>query len=162
MSRSELAEKLRKRGVKQPVVVIDEARRADILVASALAMLEMETGIPQRNIFGCDHGAGVAFCHEDVTKERVAKLLASSYSNGVGWTQLTYRPFVVQADREGGAHIPRFQMRVGFSILRSNFDRYGSLHEMYRAYNGTGSAAEAYASRALSLRSKWLTITEGK
>lgn len=154
-----LAEKLRGRGVKQPVVVIDEALRADILVGSALAMLEMETGIPQRNIFGCDHGEGVAFCHQEVTPTRVKELLASPYSNGVGWTQLTYRPFVVSAQEMGGAHIPRYQMRVGFRILRENFDRFGSIYAMYRAYNGTGAAAEAYASRAVALRDKWLAIT---
>lgn len=157
--RKKLAERLKAKGVKQPYVVIDEAKRADILIASALAMLEMETGIPQRNIFGCDHGEGRAFCHEEVTKDRVAQLRRSGFANGVGWTQLTYPPFVAQADKEGGAHIPRFQMRVGFSVLRDNFDRLGSIREMYRAYNGTGSAAEAYAAKAASLRSKWLAVT---
>lgn len=156
---ADLVDALRAKKVKQPIAVVEEAKRADILVASALAMLEMETGIPQRNVFGCDHGEGRAFCHQEVTKERVAQLQRSGLANGVGWTQLTYPPFVVEAQRMGGAHIPRFQMRVGFSILRDNFDRLGSIREMYRAYNGSGPDAEDYASRAIALRSKWLLIT---
>ena len=157
-----LGAKLKAKRVKQPLVVIDEAQKQGILIGSALAMLEMETGIPQRNIFGCDHGAGRAFCHQRVTKERVAALRRSQLANGVGWTQLTYPPFVAQADREGGAHIPRFQMRVGFSVLRDNYDRLGSVYSMYRAYNGTGPAAEAYANQAIQLRAKWLAVTGGK
>lgn len=162
--RERIVGKLTAKGVKQPYVVWDEAQRADILVASALAMLEMETGIPQRNVFGCDYGAtdGPPWCHQEVTPERIKALLAQARNNGVGWTQLTYRPFVLEAEALGGAHKPRFQMRVGFKVLRQNFEQYGSVREMYRAYNGIGSAAEAYASKALSLRSKWLTITEGK
>jgi hypothetical protein len=158
-AREQLGAALKAKGVRQPLVVIDEAKRARIFAASALAMLEMETGIPQDNIFGCDHGAGVAFCHEKVTKARVLALRRGSLANGVGWTQLTYPPFVAEADAAGGAHIPRFQMRVGFKVLRDNFDRLGSISEMFRAYNGTGSAASAYAARALALRSKWLTVT---
>lgn len=160
--RKQLAEKLKQHGVKQPYAVIDEALRADILIASALAMLEMETGIPQANIFGCDHGAGKAFCHQEVTKERVAELQRSGLANGVGWTQLTYPPFVVQAQEMGGAHIPRFQMRVGFKILRDNFDRYGSIQLMFERYNGTGSAAVAYGRRAIELRAAWLAITASR
>lgn len=159
--RRRLGRKLADWDVKQPLVTIEEALRADIRVASALAMLEMETGIPQRNIFGCDHGPGTAFCHQNVTEERVKDLLNSGLSNGVGWTQLTYRPFVLKAVELGGAHIPRIQMRVGFQILRDNYDRLGSIREMYRAYNGSGSAAEAYATKAVGLRHKWLDITEG-
>jgi len=161
MTRDQLAKKLKAKGVKQPFVTIDEAKRADILVASALAMLEMETGIPQRNVFGCDYGERntAPWCHQEVTPERIKQLLSQGLSNGVGWTQLTYRPFIAEAQAMGGAHIPRYQMRVGFKVLRSNFDRYGSVHEMYRAYNGTGPAAEAYATRAVSLRTKWLAVT---
>ena len=157
---TDLTDALRRHKVKQPIAVVEEAQRADILVASALAMLEMETGIPQRNVFG--HDAGAPFQGEEVTPEKISKLLASPYSNGVGWTQLTYKPFISAAQRMGGAHIPRFQMRVGFRVLRENFDREGSIEGMFRAYNGSGSAAEAYARMAVRLRAKWLAVTDGR
>lgn len=164
--RKRLAERLKRKGVKQPYVVIDEARRANILVASALAMLENETGIPQANIFGGDYGSAYRgrppFYHDVVTEKRVKALLAQPLNNGVGWTQLTYRPLVVEAQQMGGAHTPRYQMRVGFRVLRENFERYGSVREMFRSYNGSGSAAEAYADRAMARRSEWLQITKGK
>lgn len=155
-----LAEKLSNRRVKQPDVVIEEAKRAGILVCSALAMLEMETGIPQRNIFG--HDPGAPFPGEKVTPERIKKLLASPYANGVGWTQLTYKPFVEQAEAMGGAHLPRYQMRVGFKVLRENFDRTGSVEQMFASYNGSGPAAVVYGRRAVSLRSKWSAVTSGR
>lgn len=162
MAQSKLAEKLKGKGVRQPQVCIDEAKAADIRVATLLAMLEMETGIPQRNIFGCDHGPGKAFCHQEVTKARVEALLKSGLSNGVGWTQLTYRPFVEQAQRAGGAHIPRYQVRVGAKILRELFERYRSIPTMYARYNGSGAAAEAYGRKAAGLREKWLKVTDGR
>jgi hypothetical protein len=160
--RKRLAAKLKARGVKRPGMVIAEALRAHILVASALAMLEMETGIPQRNIFGCDWGPGVAFCHMRVTKKRVARLIHDGRANGVGWTQLTYMAFVVAAQRMGGAAFPRYQMRQGFAVLRSNYDRLHSIFEMFRAYNGEGPAAEDYGRRAVDLRLKWLAVTDGR
>lgn len=163
---SELGDKLGVRGVRQPLVVIEEAKRADIKVASALAMLEMETGIPQNNIFGGDYGsrfAGVPpYYHDHVTALKVKRLLAQPLNNGVGWTQLTSRPFVEEAERLGGAHIPRYQMRVGFRVLRENFERTDSIRGMFVAYNGSGAAAEAYGTKAVGLREKWLGVTEGK
>jgi hypothetical protein len=158
-----LALKLRaKHKVRKPVAVINAALRADIRVASLLAMLQMETGIPQRNIFGCDHGPGRAFCHQDVTKERVAELQRSGLANGVGWTQLTYPPFVIEAQKLGGAHKPKNQMIVGARILRQNFEQYGSIREMYRAYNGSGDAAENYGIVAEKLRARWLEVTDNR
>lgn len=159
--RKRLIEALKGKGVKRPAMVIAEALRARILVASAIAMLEMETGIPQKNIFGCDWGVGVAFCHMKVTARRVKKLIADGRANGVGWTQLTFMGFVVAAQRMGGAAFPRYQMRVGFKTLRANFDQYGTLEAMYSHYNGTGPAAEAYGRRAVGLRAKWLQVTHG-
>lgn len=92
-------------------------------LAICCALVEQESG--GANIFGCDHGTGIAFCHEKVTKARVASLLASPYSNGVGLTQLTYKPFVVEANHLGGAHIPRFQCVVGFRLAKSLIAQYG-------------------------------------
>jgi hypothetical protein len=153
-------EALKRLGVKSPGMVLSEAKRADLNPEYALAMLEKETGIPQQNIFGCDHGPGRAFCHMKVTKERVAALRASGAMNGVGWTQITWWEFVRDADNMGGAHLPRFQMRVGFDVLAAHIAQYG-VWDGFRRYNGSGSAAEAYANEAVGLAKKWNSILEG-
>jgi hypothetical protein len=146
---------LRDNGVVNPRVVVDEAKRAKLPLRFAVAMLEKETGIPQRNIFGCDHGEGRAFCHENVTEARVKSLRSSGLANGVGWTQITFPAFVVQADKLGGAHKPRFQMRVGFRVLKDNMDREGSAQQGFRAYNGTGEDAEKYGRDAVKVAERW-------
>lgn len=157
-----LAAKLKLHRVRKPYMVITECLRADIKIATGLAMLEKETGIPQRNIFGCDNGPGRGFCHEKVTARRVVALIQSQLSNGVGWTQLTYKPLVLEANDEGGAHRPVAQCRVGFRLLRSLFNQFGTISLMYEHYNGSGAAAQRYAQEAVSLRNKWLKITGGR
>lgn len=152
--------RLKRAGVRRPQLVISEARRAGLRLDRALAMLENETGIPQRNIFGCDHGPNNAFCHQRVTKDRVRALLRSTQANGVGWTQLTYKPFVIAAEKAGGAHLPRYQMRVGFKVLadliRANGEQAG-----FARYNGSGDAAEEYGRRAVANARKWRKIIDG-
>jgi hypothetical protein len=146
---------LRDNGVLKPKVVVEEAERARLPLHMAVAMLEKETDIPPRNIFGCDHGPGRAFCHENVTAVRVAALRRSGLANGVGWTQITFPAFVEEADRLGGAHKPRFQMRVGFKVLNDNMDRQGSAQQGFRAYNGTGRDAEKYGREAIGIAKRW-------
>lgn len=149
---------LKAHGVHQPKVVVDEAHRAVLTLEHALAMLECETGIPQRNIFGGDYGSSYAgrppYYHDAVTPARVTALLAQPLNNGVGWTQLTYRPFVVEAQQLGGAHIPRYQMRVGFKALAGLITARGE-RAGFAGYNGTGAAADAYAQRAIGFTNAW-------
>jgi len=146
--------------VLKPKVVVEEAERARLPLHFALAMMEKETDIPQLNIFGCDHGPGRAFCHENVTAARVAALRRSGLANGVGWTQITFLAFVKQADELGGAHKPRFQMRVGFKVLKDNIDREGSAQQGFRAYNGTGRDAEKYGREAIAIAKRWKRILD--
>lgn len=148
---------LRRHAVKKPRQLRREAKRAGLALPCALAMLEMETAIPQRNIFGCDQGAGRTFCHQRVTRKKVRALLASGLANGVGWTQLTYRPFVIEAERLGGAHRPRNQMRVGFAVLADNIRRLG-VQAGFAAYNGSGPAADAYGRDAVAKAARWSSI----
>lgn len=149
--------KLQRHGVKRPKLVIAEAERAHLDLADAVTMLEQETGIPQKNIFGCDMGIGNLFCHLRVTRERVRKLIRSGRAQGVGWTQITYQGFVTAAQAMGGAWKPKFQMREGFAVLASNIRTYG-VQEGHARYNGTGPAAEEYGRRAMTLRAKWQRI----
>jgi hypothetical protein len=138
-------------------MVIKEAHRAGLTIPQALALLQKETGIPQRNVFGCDwgpQGGQPPYCGDVVTRERVRALLRSGKSNGVGWTQLTYRAFVIRAEKLGGAHKPRYQMRVAFDVLSDLISAYGQ-YGGYRRYNGSGPEAERYAREALVLVAWW-------
>lgn len=94
-------------------VIVEEANSEGLDLALACAMVEQESN--GRNIFGCDLGPiddRPPYCHQEVTEDRVQKLIESPFMNGVGLTQLTWFTFVEDAEREGGAHEPRFQCRV--------------------------------------------------
>ena len=121
--------------------IAGEARRADLPLDLAYALVEQESGF--RNIFGCDYGPGRAFCHQEVTATRVA--------------QLTSRPFVVEANRLGGAHRPRIQLRVGFRVLKDSMRTHGYTVGLQR-YNGTGLAAVRYAELLKAKRARWHRI----
>lgn len=122
--------------------------------AVTLAILKRETGIPQRNVFGCDHGpqgGKLPFCGDECTKARVDELVAAlhrdpwSYMNGVGWTQLTWYEKVLRADKlDGGASLPRNQLRVGMEDLALLIKTYG-IADGVRRYNGAGPAADEYS-----------------
>lgn len=145
----------RKAGARHALKIMQEARRAGLAPDLAYALVEQESAF--RNIFGCDHGPGKAFCHQGVTRERVQTLLNSGLANGVGLTQLTYIPFVREANRIGGAHRPRYQLRVGFKVLKDNIKRSG-YRAGIRSYNGSGPAAERYADLLIARRAKWHRI----
>lgn len=133
--------KLRKLGVKRPGLIVRKAKRFNLPVAFLVAVLEAETGIPQRNIFGCDYGAGKAFCHERVTNAKINALLKSPLANGVGWTQLTWKPYVVEAHKRpfGAARVAN-QVHVGARILRDHVKAYGYWGAL-KAYNGSAEYA---------------------
>lgn len=107
-------------------VMIEEVERmgADgLYLSTAAALVEKESG--GKNLFGCDWGARWTneppYCQVAVTQARVKALIrnvnAGGGQNGVGLTQLTSIGLVQEAERMGGAHLPRFQMRVGFRYL---------------------------------------------
>ncbi len=115
--------------------LVEEARRAGVALQAACALVEQESA--GRNVFGCDHGPGAdrpPYCHQAVASGRVAALRASGKMNGVGTTQLTWHTFVTEAERLGGAHVPRNQMRVGLRLLADYFRRFGEA-DGYGAYN---------------------------
>ncbi len=119
----------------QGPVIVEEAESAGLTLALACALVEQESG--GRNIFGCDLGPvddRPPYCHHQVTGERVQKLIASPFMNGVGLTQLTWFTFVEEAEAQGGAHEPRNQCRVGFRLLQEYIDKYPYL-EALGAYN---------------------------
>lgn len=116
-------------------VIDEEADKAGLDLADACALVEQESG--GRNIFGCDNGDSgdtPPYCQHKVTKARVQNLIDSPYMNGVGLTQLTWWAFVEEAHEMGGAHLPRYQCRVGFRILADYLKKYDRL-EAFGAYN---------------------------
>lgn len=117
-----------------------------------------------QNIFGADWGTPgvdrVPFAHLPVTKERVAALVAyiraGGVSNGVGLTQLTWRDFIYQAEALGGAHLPRYQCRVGFGILAGYLDSSPDYLTAIGKYNGGPSnPVYSYAQKVAGLHATW-------
>ena len=139
--------------------VIAEAKREGLGLATALALVEQESGFA--NIFGCDLGARdtVPWCHQNVTKDRVKALIShverGGVSNGVGLTQLTSIDFIRQAEKEGGAHTVSAQCRIGFRLMHGLIARNGE-RKGIGAYNGgEGNPNLTYADSVLALRAKW-------
>ena len=140
--------------------ILEEAQRVGIELALACALVEQESG--GRNIFGCDLGprSGPPYCHQDVTRSRVEALIAhvnrGGASNGVGLTQLTTPALIFDAEEEGGAHLPRCQLNVGFHYLRSLIGWGNGVRWALGAYNGgPGNPQFSYADEVLAKRERW-------
>jgi murein DD-endopeptidase MepM/ murein hydrolase activator NlpD len=142
-------------------VIEEEAAKAGLSLQAACALVEQESA--GKNIFGCDHGAtgdAPPYCRQPVTRERVQRLIASPHMNGIGLTQLTWWEFVNQAEAMGGAHIARYQCRVGFALLASYFDKYGE-PDGWGAYNAgaanRASVRATYSASCMRRRDAWRT-----
>jgi hypothetical protein len=136
-------------------------------LARCLAMLENESG--GRNIFGADpwdpgaYPRGAALPPEwrdsEVTQHRYTiykeRRNAGCQPNGVGPTQITDASLQEAAERAGGCWIPLHNMSVGFGFLHGLIEQLGSVWDGFRAYNGSGPAADAYADRALERAELW-------
>lgn len=159
--------RLKKHGVRRAWTVLAEADRAsraadvprDEFRAMALVCLAKETGLPQHNIFGGDHGNvgdTPPFYHQEVNHYRGTLFIAAlrrdpwPYMNGVSWTQTTwyekvYRVAAISPDLTD----PAAHMRVCFGDLAVLRRAYG-VRDAFRRYNGAGTAAELYAADAMS------------
>lgn len=145
-------------GTLQPLTAWQEARLAGLEYATALALLDQESG-GGHNEFGHDPtiyiGAGT------VTKTKYQGYKAARVRSGnrmmqgVGPCQLTWWSTQDHADLLGGCWKPRYNMRQGFRALAGNIARYG-FHAGVRAYNGSGPAAERYAENMTERRAEWL------
>lgn len=171
-------DRLEREGLRAPWLVLTEARRAaaqaDVdereFCAMALTVLAKETGIPQRAVYGCDHGSDVRgrppYCGDEVTARNGESFCRwvledpfdagpghDSRMNGMHWTQTTYFDKIERVlglkGKIGPPHQARPHLRVclgDLAILRSD----GSVREAFRRYNGSGPWAEAYATDATS------------
>lgn len=146
-----LAQWFRREGFQHPYLTVAAFRKARIKPQTACALLSKETG-NGANIFGCDHGScgdQPPYCRQNVTETRAKRLYASSYSNGVGPTQLTFKGYVRRARDAGGEWRPYVNMLTGFRIFRELWqDEDKSIWGAAKRYNG---AAE-YANDFVALR----------
>ena len=152
----ELARIAEKWGAQWATRIILECRAHGVAISDGFALVEQESNF--ENIFGCDHGPGVAFCHRGVTKARVDTLLASPLSNGVGPTQLTSKNYVRDANRDGGAHKPAVNIATGIAILGGLQKKHGRMVG-FGAYNGgEGIPNMAYARECDEKADRWHRI----
>lgn len=151
-----LARKLKKAGVHNSLRTIYEARSAKLPLSYALAFLEKESNRGQ-NLFGND-AVRNPIKGGAVTRSRY--LLYKKYRNqglgmqGVGPMQLTWYEFQDKADALGGCWKPKYNMRIGFRLAADLIRRHGKFAGVAR-YNGTGSAANAYAHDWMTKQAKW-------
>lgn len=146
------------------VAEVERMGRDGLYVSTAAALVEKESGF--KNLFGCDWGSrwtySPPFCQVRVTKNRVRRLIRNIESgggqNGVGLTQLTTIGLVREAEAMGGAHLPRYQMRVGFKYLNDLIAALG-WPAGAAAYNaGAGnwrSVAGTYGADMARLEREW-------
>lgn len=135
-----------------------------LYLSTAAALVEKESGF--KNLFGCDWSSKWTnvppYCQVAVTKDRVRKLIANVKNgggqNGIGLTQLTSINYVYEAEKMGGAHLPRYQMRVGFRVL---LDHIASLSwpagaAAYNAGAGNWRAViDTYGADMARLQKEW-------
>lgn len=158
-----LAAKAKRYGANYSLRIIWEARRAGIPISLGFAMVEKESDF--RNVFGHDPTSSIprSWMGTKVTRKKYLHYRANRMRGlgmqGVGPTQLTWYEFQYQADRLGGCHIPRHNIRVGFGILadyykdakRQGRSTRAAIEYAGKRYNG----ANAYGYDLYRVYSKW-------
>lgn len=150
------AHRAKKAGANSSLRIIIEARRQKIPLSWAFALCEQESEF--RNITGCDSGPHTPgqYCDAPVTKAVVAHILAHNPSNGVGYTQITDKNLIREANALGGAEIIKNQIRVGFRYFRQVTG--GNYDSNAWKYNG----GHAYQAEIKAKQKHWHNILRGK
>jgi hypothetical protein len=141
--------------------VISIASAAGLELAAAATLLVKESG-GGRNVWGHDAVTVAPNTYVKggpVTQSNYAAYIAAVKAGragrqGCGPTQLTYGPFQQRADDAGGCWRWEINCRVGFGILADHIRRLG-VQDGFRAYNGSGRAAEAYGRDAKTRYDAW-------
>lgn len=152
-------EVLRAGGLGYPELIVSEAAATGLDLAGAAALVQKETG--GKNIYGHDPVAtggtyvrGGLVTRANYEAFRRWQRGGSGRMQGVGPVQLTYYSFQDQADALGGCWDPRWNLHVGFALLVSLQKAKGEWAGA-KAYNGSGSAADAYANDWTAKRNQW-------
>jgi peptidoglycan hydrolase-like protein with peptidoglycan-binding domain len=144
--------------IVDPASVIRIAAAADLELAAAATLLQMESA-GGKNIWGHDavDTGGAYVKGSAVTREAYTAYLAIRGrlgAQGVGPCQLTWGGFQDRADRLGGCWRWDVNCRVGFEVLADLIRRHGT-QVGFQRYNGSGPAAVAYGQKALRLYDGW-------
>jgi hypothetical protein len=151
-------EVLAKHRTQRAAEVVELAAAAGLELAAAATLLEKESG-GGHNVWGHDDvdDGGNYVKGGPVTKEAYKKYKRDRDrlgAQGVGPTQLTFPGFQDRADDRGGCFDWRVNCSVGFEILADHIKAKG-IRDGFRAYNGSGAAAERYADDAMSKLAVW-------
>jgi hypothetical protein len=154
------ADVLATNGTHRAAEVVELAAAAGLELAAAATLLEKESG-GGHNVWGHDNveTGGHYVKGAEVTEKAYRNYKADRDrgrigSQGVGPTQLTFRGFQDRADQRGGCFDWRVNCVVGFEILADHMRRLGT-RDGFRAYNGSGPAAERYADDAMRRLAAW-------
>jgi hypothetical protein len=161
------AEVLAAGGILRAPEVIELAAAAGLDLAAAATMLIKESG-GGRNVWGSDgvvvapgtYVKGAAVTKSAYLAYRAAVVAGRAGRQGCGPTQLTYGGYQDQADQAGGCWDWRANVSTGFRALQALIKAKG-LRDGFRAYNGTGPAAEAYATASITLYNTWRSRLAG-
>jgi peptidoglycan hydrolase-like protein with peptidoglycan-binding domain len=153
-------------GIVRAGEVAELARRAGLALPAAATVLQVESG-GGYNVWGHDavDPCGAYRKGAPVTEAAYRRYLAirgarHERSQGVGPCQLTWWGLQDLADRRGGCWRWEVNAAVGFEHL-AELIRSGGVREGFRAYNGTGAAARAYADRAVGVLDGWTRRLSG-
>jgi hypothetical protein len=152
------AEVLTNHGTQGATEVIELAAAAGLELAAAATLLEKESG-GGHNIWGHDNvDTGGHYVKGDVVRKEAYLNYKRDRerlgAQGVGPTQLTFPGFQDTADDRGGCFDWRINCLIGFEILAAHIRAKG-VHDGFRAYNGSGAAAEQYADDAIDKLAVW-------
>jgi len=155
---NELARKAKARGANYSLRIVLEARRADIPISLAFALIEQESGFS--NVFGHDptifQGAGKVTKAKYLDYKR-ARGTPGRRMQGVGPAQLTWWEFQDRADRLGGAWVARRNIRVAFEHLGGLLKHHSTRDALaiYNAGNARSRQGQNYAASVMRRQRKW-------
>lgn len=161
LSDLDLARLAKKHGANYSLRIVWEARCAGIPVELGFALIEQESGF--RNVWGGDpapNGGTTGLQFKPVTRDRYLAYKKARGAKGeggmqgVGPAQLTWFEFQDDADRLGGCHVPRHNIRVAFARLSALIRLHGHAKGIAR-YNGSGPAAERYSREVRAKQDRW-------
>lgn len=147
-------------GIKRPDVTVRAAAEAGLELAVACVMLMGESG-GGRMVWGHDpvdtgglYTKGGLVTRENYLTYRAAMRAGRIGRQGVGDCQLTSSEFQDRGDQLGGCWDPYANQLAGFIGLADRIRSFG-LRNGFRAYNGSGPAAEAYADQRMRELATW-------
>lgn len=159
------ARRAKKAGARPSLRIIYEARRADVPLSLAFALVHQESEF--KNVIGGDLGTPEDEQGKPATHARVQEIIRRARnggkSNGVGLTQLTWLGYILEAEHLGGAHIEKNQLRVGFHALAQQIRVHGERGGLaaYNAGDPHSRKGQVYARQVEAKQDHWHRVLTG-